>query len=191
MNISKGRHRSHTPTPLRHYLRAEEVLEEGTDSVRRDAWNDVIVQDHARANALAQLGDPDVRAGGRGKGHHANVRDRLQHGEGKGERKGGRTPTTVAVSQSKHLCTARGGCERRTCTLDIHDMTLEAHWLVPARYAVQCVRTRERTWTLLRKPLPPPSADTRAESLPLVGLEEVLRITSHTESRRVAQNYTQ
>lgn len=127
MSTYKNRLRSQTPHAAPNYLGAEEVLEEGTDSVRRDAWNDVIVQDHARADALAQLGDPDVRAGGRGKGHHANVRDRLQHGEGKGERKEGTPPTIVAVSQSKDFCTARGGCERWTRTLDIHDVTLEAH----------------------------------------------------------------
>lgn len=92
-----------SPSPRRSaiYLGAEEVLEQGADSVRRDARNDIIVQNHARAHALAQLGDPDVRAGGRRKGHHANVRDRLQHGEGEDEREeGGKAPTIMGASET-------------------------------------------------------------------------------------------
>ena len=107
--------------------------------MRRDAWNDIIVQNHARANALTQLGDPDVRAGGRGKGHHANVRNRLQHAKARARRR--RKNPTIGLRQSKVFRTARERCERWTPTPNIHDMALEAHWLVLARYAVQRVRT--------------------------------------------------
>lgn len=72
------RYTNHNRTQTaRGHLRAQEVLQQGADGVRRHARDDVVVQDHARAQALAQLRHADVRAGGGGETNDAHVWDGL------------------------------------------------------------------------------------------------------------------
>lgn len=61
----------------RSYLRVQEILQKGADGLGRHAGHNVVVKDHTRAKALANLGNPNVRTGRRGKCHYANVWDDL------------------------------------------------------------------------------------------------------------------
>lgn len=59
------------------HLGAQEVLEESANSVGRHARHDVVVENYARAQPLAQLGHAHVRAGGGGETNDAYIRDGL------------------------------------------------------------------------------------------------------------------
>lgn len=70
--------------------------------MRRDARDNVVVQNHARAQALAQLGHANVRAGWGGKPHHAYVRDSLSTERTKNSNGGVQSETDVGRLDISH-----------------------------------------------------------------------------------------
>lgn len=109
------------------YLRAQSVLQQSTNSLRRDTWHHVIVQNNAGANAFAELGNPDVRAGRRGEGHNAHIWDDLFFSPGEveggglaGKRVKAENKKAIYIILVRMVIYVRRGNDGYVCNIHIH-----------------------------------------------------------------------